>query len=69
MLIPIPLVHVATISACVDSEVVPIVVHVVVVVPFVPSFVNHLVYVVIGTIDDIPIDLFQKIINAFFVVS
>ena len=56
LLIPIPCVYVATVSGCVDCEVVAVVVHAVVV-PFVPSFVNLLVYAVIGAI---PIDLFQN---------
>ena len=48
-LIVIIVYHVATVSDCIDSQVAAVVVHVVVV-PFVFSFVNLFVYVVIGAI-------------------
>ena len=47
--VPIFCIHVATVSGCVSSEVVVVVVHVAVV-PFAPFFVNLLVYIVIGNI-------------------
>ena len=56
LLSPIPCVHVATISGCVDSEVVAIVFHTVVVAPFVPSFVN-----LCGILSLVPLMPFQLI--------
>ena len=60
LIFPIPcIIHVATFSDFVDSEVTATVVHTVVV-PVVSYFVNRLVYVVnVANILVIPIDLFQ----------
>ena len=51
LFILIPCVYIATVSGCVDSEIVAFNVYAVVV-PFVSSFESLLIYVVIGSIGD-----------------
>ena len=60
LLIPIPCVHIATISNCVDFQDVAVVVNTIIHI-FCSPFVNLLIYVVIGAIiGAIPIDLVQN---------
>ena len=63
MLIPIPCVHVVTVSRCVDSEVVDVVVYAVVV-----SFVLFFVFLLLFILSLVPLQLtFSEQVNAFSV--